>query len=400
MKKILSLLTVGLVSAGIFFSFDQSSNLNQLNNTTYQTKSDNQNGIYLLSPGEEISQTNDQKYDDYWTQISSDDNVANQLFILKEVTQSQENYVFDVVYSWNNLEWTNTNSQYKLVLTFTNDSDEVILNYNFGELLEPQNNYGTKEIFPEIPVSEIETGENIYINTKLTEENVSNGYVYENNDALVPWGNGQDYVKGFNISGFTILEDSILPNEFQFSVAISPRDGSEFDPLANPLVLYANKIALNTSLVQTDKSSRAAIEYTYKVTDLEQDQVYENWAIGIEGFDNIQSVSYRAIRTAKASPNKPAVISGITIGVIILILLIILIILVALRSRKKVVENNVYNEYRSFLDENGNLVTMTQEEFEKLSRKEAKKYQEVENQELLDGYYEFHSNNEDDNYYI
>ncbi len=362
MKKTLSALTIGLLSTGVFFNIENVHNPIENNNSTYEIKSTDTGGVYLLSAGEDIGQTNDQKFDDYWTEISSKDSKASQLFILEGVTKGndkfgEENYVLDMTYSWANLEQTNPGSKYEIKLDFTNDKGENIITYNLGIDLDPQSNYGIMEIQPEIPVSEIESGNQIYMNTTLKED-VAGGYEYKNSGGLIPSIDIEDYVTGFGIGGFAILEDSILPNEFQFHVKITPRDGSTFDPRTNTLILYANKVPLNTTLVETNKNTRA-YQYTYKVTNLEENQVYENWAIGISGFDNIENVSYRAIRTSRTNPNKPAVISGITIGVILLILLIILIILVALKSRKKVVENNVYNEYRSFLDENGNVVRIT-----------------------------------------
>ncbi len=408
MKKILSILTVGLISTGIFLSTNNNSSdyINDSVNihSTQKSKKESGGGIYVLSPGETVERTDDHKFDDYWTQIVSEETgeSANQLFILKGVTKEEhsDKYVLDMLYSWNGLAAlsTDSNVKYRLTLNIKNEAGETISDYTTGNLIDPQNDYGLIDIQPEIPVSEVDG--KIYINTNLGENGSTGEIIWSNNtdgDNSLPEIDIDNFVKGFGVSNFEIFEDSIMPTEFKFSVEITPRNGDEFDPLENSLVLYSNKVALNTSLAE-EKTTTRAIEYTYNVTDLKENHTYGDWAIGLSGFENIENITYREIKTSRENPNEAGVISGISIGIIILILLIILIILLALRSRKKVIENNVYHEYRSFLDENGNVITMTQEEYEKLSRKEAKKLTEIENTDLLDGYYEFHSNSDDERY--
>ncbi len=393
-KTFKSFATIMLMGASIFTGINTIENIDSKTSNSInavQEKSTKSNSyIYNLAPDEEFN-PNDSKFDSSWGNLlhyhgSSYMSLWRSalLIAIEDIAITKDNYQIKFDYAIKNVNhsgWYDVRlNLYNESNTFENSLDlDSITTLNYNNTLNDR-----KSATIEVPKWALDN-QKLFFDTKfyLTSDPhhwYKNQYHYKFDLNTYP------YLHDFYVNSFAVLNDSITNEGFEFLTDIKLDDENSLNRNAFGLVLYSNGMPLLTEFVEYQGNL-----LKYKVSNLHNDSVYNNFSIGIYGYKNIKSIDGLVIKTkAKAATNPNAgIIAGSTIGGIILLLLILLIILLLLKRRKKVVEYNYYHNYRTFVDQQGNYIEMNQEEYDALEEDVAAQYEEVDTSELLDGHYEY-----------
>lgn len=326
--------------------------------------------VYNLAPGE-IFDPYSGTFNDYWVNMERfwNDNfnttqyAAAWLMAVKNVTTTIEGYYqisFDYSF-YNNLYY---NEYWLATLNVYNT------NYTYNNFFKLNNIYtnGTstrnvKNAIIQVPKSAVFNGQKLVFDMKFER-------VKGNMDSMQVFGdvepvfdvNNYPYLNEFDVKSFSFVNDSTTDEGFEF--LIDAREVATNTSIKNPrgLILYSNGFPLNTQF----EGYQGTTLLKYKVSGLSPNSIYTDFSIAINGYEGILSVGNFNINTKPENGinSNAGVIAGSTIGGLVLLLLIILLIVYLIKRSNKVEEHNVYNEYITYEDENGEQVQTTKEEYD------------------------------------
>ncbi len=343
--------------------------------------------VYNLAPWEGFN-PNSPKFNDYWNDMERFNNGSiyyvngGWLMGVESVESVGSNYQINFDYSFYN---DNLYGSYKTSLNVYNTNKTYNQTFTLSNI--NNNNNGIKESESAsilVPKTSVKNGKNLVFDMKFIYK-YSPSYTFE-----VQLQESQfdvinyPYLDEFYINSFSFINDSITDTSFEFLIDVRLNENDAILPYPNNLTLYSNGVPLNTQF-----ESYQGNLLKYKVTNLTPNSTYTNFAIGINGYSELKSIDTYVINTKASRINPNAgLIAGSVIGVLILLLLIALLIIFIIKRSNKVEEHNVYNEYITYEDENGEQVTLNQEEFENQNNYQENNYIEPEN-EYLNGSYNF-----------
>lgn len=408
MKK---LLTTTLLSLGVLGIFAGS----QLDNSnlTFSSKPENS---YLKTYTQPKRQ--DEVTDFYW--MSDDDlsewfdPTAPRLFpywsSASEIGYETPSYDFFAV---DNITYDGT---YKIDLRWNhlsanlNPSDTLIGNFNLdlykdGEVEEHQKiNFSFKNEFTFFTTIELKVGDydqfDLTYNFKTKEQHGST--FLEGKSLRKTRLNLKDYF-AFTAKSLDFLSYDSTDKVINFSTMIDLKNGKSFIPTENELGIKVDKSYFKATPLSDSKmiAKQGATKSNYQVP-ISKKTLIKAKKVEIvlnksSSFD-ITNLVDNFIEENNLAPQFVfginAIIVATAIG-IILLLFFLLLILLLIKRRKKA---SIPEESKTYVDLTGAYIQFTQKEWEALSRRKKKWYKEVPKSDLLNGYYEFHSH-DDQNYF-
>ncbi len=382
-------------------------------------KSDTQeNKIYFMNEQEETEgfRITDLKYQDYWnparevsTNSDGDHNYgdSSDLFVIKNIDYSDVKYKINLY--WGHkfyFTWTKTsqlareyNGTFYVNLYHENSlvSQQFInIHWENIELVHYEHfGYGAS-LEATLLIDDDQEVDKIDFSYLLKGKDYSNDSFAEIQASSI----GNYYLQfadyfAFDVSQLDLIKYNDVNDLIDFSLAIDFKNGQLFIPEKSRVDIEIDGIKFEAN-INEPKSKKDAHTLFYEaeipeqfLSDFNQVQVVVDDA----GVNDITNRVLGFLNNSKSS-NVIIIISSI-VSVLILLLLLILLLIMILKRRTKVVENNNYYEYKTYVDSKGRYVDFSQDEWNKLSAEQQKIYSEVPETELLDGYYEFHSNSEE-----